>query len=768
MTIVFLRDFVLQSSGTGSFGRCTAVALLINLAVLSLAGCASHSKAGSDAVGLVDDWAIATTLSVEVVNPLTNFTTNAMGLRASKACFERVRKLAPDSGDPAFDRAVVRTGSLFPYGRGPDAAWRWPFQTERPWTLRVALESEAGYDQVVATRCRFNVKDQKKRSLLATQEGGCDEHTFQLDPNIAVIDVDVEVMALSGSALPTIQRALHDLATDDSAKKDFQQAFPQCSSEQNIQELADEKLSIVWLANCQLSNSALDRSGSTPDKPFKLTSRHFQMVRKTILALGDSYFSGEGVPDSARDYKHPNGAWLDRRCHRSLWSGPALGAAFLADLPHRDPYGGILYSVTLLNLACSGAEIGVPASTEWGAGGLLSGYNGIETNKDIEKSLNLWGPIKSYQLPMFEGQATAGPVPEAKTDIPPVDVKSEDLSLRRCVQSKDDHTHVAMRPQLDQASCLLDFLPRPDPNRPEPDPRKPDLILLSIGGNDLGFGFALENLVKGELTEKAQRAIEDVIKTRRESNHRPASCVGPSAIDCRMRDMIKVIQAKWPNSSIALSTYPDPTRSDESGPRRGVYCDDERNSFYRKDRINLMDGREVFFGPGQAILFSYNSFVSQFHGRIRGTIDANEMKFIDNTFLQPLNKMIGEAMNAEHHVSIIEMARVSYGHGYCSRSSWISTYGQSQAAQGDLSNGISSGAAHPNIWGTRAQGCLIAARARALFEGMVVPGTSTVERDLKDDSNAYRPTPGCEQIIFELNKPVPPTITVFRPAAHAG
>jgi hypothetical protein len=70
-----------------------------------------------------------------------------------------------------------------------------------------------------------------------------------------------------------------------------------------------------------------------------------------ILVLGDSMASGEGNPP-----------WVDERCHRSTKSGLSLAARRLEDRSSRS-------TVTLVNLACSGAEVD---------SGLLGPYAGID------------------------------------------------------------------------------------------------------------------------------------------------------------------------------------------------------------------------------------------------------------------------------------------------------------------------------------------------------------------------------------------------------
>lgn len=68
-----------------------------------------------------------------------------------------------------------------------------------------------------------------------------------------------------------------------------------------------------------------------------------------IVGIGDSYASGEGVPDvSRRWFRYAD--WWDKKCHRSLYSWQALVAARIAaDNPHN--------SVTFLSRSCSGALV---------------------------------------------------------------------------------------------------------------------------------------------------------------------------------------------------------------------------------------------------------------------------------------------------------------------------------------------------------------------------------------------------------------------------
>lgn len=110
----------------------------------------------------------------------------------------------------------------------------------------------------------------------------------------------------------------------------------------------------------------------------KIVSEKVIVKDKLILGLGDSYASGEGNPDSPtiidenklNSLAHNNSSiittgrwmknkdlwvkdnaeWLDKQCHRSLFSQHILAGMKLASLNDKE-------SITLIPLACSGAEI---------------------------------------------------------------------------------------------------------------------------------------------------------------------------------------------------------------------------------------------------------------------------------------------------------------------------------------------------------------------------------------------------------------------------
>jgi len=197
-----------------------------------------------------------------------------------------------------------------------------------------------------------------------------------------------------------------------------------------------------------------------------------------IAAVGDSFGSGEGNPDlpvrfsreRAADYANPkkvvdligyparsgawrqigdkdfieeNARWLDQACHRSLYSHQLRAALGLAlEDPHR--------AVTYVGLACSGAEITT---------GLFLRYKGNEWVPH-PPDLSQLSAIVEAQCP--DGEAVDVDLPEAYHMNGAIPDLQGGLVLKRCDQEKA---------------------------------RKIDLLLVSIGGNDVGFSRLVANAV---------------------------------------------------------------------------------------------------------------------------------------------------------------------------------------------------------------------------------------------------------------------------------
>jgi lysophospholipase L1-like esterase len=157
--------------------------------------------------------------------------------------------------------------------------------------------------------------------------------------------------------------------------------------------------------------------------------------RVIVLALGDSFMSGEGNPHIRRRVTPLRGEhWLEARCHRSL-----LAASSLAMLRWADDNPQVY--VAYLNLACSGATVET---------GLLGPYRGVKSVAELDNDRSPDDPVdypRVAQLPSQIDQATAAlcrGTGSARTCLTPdlvlLGVGVNDLRFRNVVTTLADQT----------------------------------------------------------------------------------------------------------------------------------------------------------------------------------------------------------------------------------------------------------------------------------------------------------------------------------------
>jgi len=214
-----------------------------------------------------------------------------------------------------------------------------------------------------------------------------------------------------------------------------------------------------------------------------------EIEHRVVVALGDSYASGEGNPDVPTGWKHASAPrdthdwlnpehratlfesdakWFDQVCHRSFWSHQSYVALRMAaENPKR--------LVTFLHYSCSGAEI----------------FDGLLTPQYLP-------PGMSTDCRVIERQPGSGlrkvddsqcHVPRSQLNAMVTDLCGPDTPVRTPTIDALDKALVQSTRRLDKMESFRD---RGNGNRGIDAvacraPRKPDLILLSIGGNDAGF-----------------------------------------------------------------------------------------------------------------------------------------------------------------------------------------------------------------------------------------------------------------------------------------
>jgi len=196
-----------------------------------------------------------------------------------------------------------------------------------------------------------------------------------------------------------------------------------------------------------------------------------------VIGLGDSFASGEGNPNKAvalhardfltydtgsenwqrrgfparigeyastrdKGFKSQSAQWLHRPCHRSVYSQQlrsALHLAIAGEAQH--------HAVTYVGLACTGAAI---------LDGLFDRWSGSEKASEPEDVVDL-GQLNGAARAVCAGTSTA----------------TGDTRYSLTSYDHDEEAGVQVSRQLER--CAADKA------------RKPDLVLLSIGGNDVGF-----------------------------------------------------------------------------------------------------------------------------------------------------------------------------------------------------------------------------------------------------------------------------------------
>ncbi|NGM51466.1 hypothetical protein G5B46_17790 [Caulobacter sp. 602-2] len=218
-----------------------------------------------------------------------------------------------------------------------------------------------------------------------------------------------------------------------------------------------------------------------------------QIRDRLVIGLGDSYASGEGNPDqpqafpadfqtSIHDYWTASsdpydrwwrvGAvlrtirparWWDPICHRSLYSQQAA-AAFIYAAEHPKE------AVTFASFACSGAEVldGVIASQQNPPG--VADFGAPET----KPSFKLKAQIDQVLELICDGPLHK----DAETAV--IEVSGLAAALKLEPDQRAAYARTATRKAARCAKADFQL-------------RKPDIVLMSIGGNDIGFAGAVKN-----------------------------------------------------------------------------------------------------------------------------------------------------------------------------------------------------------------------------------------------------------------------------------
>ena len=356
----------------------------------------------------------------------------------------------------------------------------------------------------------------------------------------------------------------------------------------------------------------------------KTISQNLRIRDILVVLIGDSFNSGEGNPhvlwEEPRrefpDQRTQPAIWWDARCHRSLFGGGALAAARLAQWNKR-------ISVTLVSYACSGAEFGE---------GLLKEYVGRETVTQVRR---LYRRHREDRINVYLGN--------------PIHAQVDEMSKTLCANPG----------QTVMTGCEA-F-------------RVPDYLILSTGGNEIGFSKIVERLARKNCKTPCQNEIRAQVSEKM------------AQLGAEFRSLKSKLNAFGSRHTILLE-YLDLTKADN-----GEFCDDRTAN--QKSFIGTR-----WFRKFLAIHRHESKFAYELLSKLNATL-----------------KEIATAPDMQWRI-IDDLAYLSRNRGYCAKRSWFNTYRHSLEKQGELpaddaagrTTPVSVGAMHPNIYGHNGIGMRLA------------------------------------------------------------
>jgi hypothetical protein len=405
--------------------------------------------------------------------------------------------------------------------------------------------------------------------------------------------------------------------------------------------------------------------GSTTTFPIQ----QIQVKDYFIVAIGDSYGSGQGNPDIEQvvEYRFPLGwnvispaQWQDERCQRSANSAASLAAIALeASDPHS--------SVTFISFACTGATI------------YTDSYDPIKTADETW----IWGNRGSGLLGPHRGEITDVPFSEIYTGY--------------------------IKPQMQQVQDALNATNGQDE-------RSIDALLISAGGNDMKFGPIItwcigahncwfNDLIKLKLnpiTDPIAYTLYDTV-TRAVGDwtgEDPPAKTIPEGYD-QLGAAINALHPKPIN--VYVTQYPDPTINDrgvanEASETTEHHCRMLDDVFW-PDPYNVITDAEATTASHHAQT-KLNTAIRESVTRLAGVYTQIHWQFVDGMSVFDVDN---DPAVAGKPGLFKGGPNGGPGHGYCASDNWIRRADESELLQGPVNNRSGSmGTMHPNYSGLQA------------------------------------------------------------------
>lgn len=415
----------------------------------------------------------------------------------------------------------------------------------------------------------------------------------------------------------------------------------------------DEVRLIVPLAGANISVTS--SNGAIATAPINVEHR-------VVVGLGDSYGSGEGNPDIPTQWRSktpmPNtyewfasskadksliakdAQWFDTDCHRSFWSHQTYTAMRLAaENPHR--------LVTFLHYACSGAEIfdGMLVRQQRPPGLKERCKNNSKESCFLRRS-----QLAAAVIDLCEG-GEEGTTPDSQS--------IKDFSTEVATKSKPFYKMDAYK-KLDNSLDLREC---------KGLVRKPDLVLISIGGNDAGFAqLAMWAIVPQEFRSKILDVFYGIglkqVVVCPDTSHDKRKCKRSDVelsdqierryglLATALKDFVEV-----PPERVVISSLPDPIRRDPSAPEK--WCAD--NDGVNVD--NAWDGARGLL-PN---LMRPKRWAFNIIGHSDNVDDKSEAEILATDTLPKLRKEIRVGATSNGFIFAADTSEAFVGHGWCER-----------------------------------------------------------------------------------------------------
>jgi len=202
-----------------------------------------------------------------------------------------------------------------------------------------------------------------------------------------------------------------------------------------------------------------------------------------------------------------------------------------------------------------------------------------------------------------------------------------------------------------------------------------DLLIISVGGNDIGFGEIVAKCMTPLTSCKDDPALETLIRRGKQGN---TEFVGLDFLAGAYTTMKNRIDADLKPKAVAIIGVPNPVRDQDNR-----YC----HRF--EDGVGIM--------PSNLLDPFNHPFIQMVGLSTLGTlspveVDRGESEWLEAKVVNPLNAKLEQIANdfRTSNWSYVDIDYMTKLHGICSDDAWFNTFKTSLATQGDF-NGI----AHP-------------------------------------------------------------------------